>query len=101
MPYFVVHALDAPGKAKVRAEARPAHRARLRDHDHPLKVHIGGPLLDDAGEMCGTMLIIEAEDKEAVGHYLAGDPYSKAGVYGRVEVHGYNWGLGQPEAQDG
>ena len=55
MPYFVVHALDAPGKAEARAANRPAHRARLRTHDHPLTVHIGGPLIDRIGYQIGRM----------------------------------------------
>ena len=101
MPYFVVHALDAPGKSGARAENRPAHRARLRAHDHPLTVRIGGPLLNDAGEMCGTMLVVEAESRGAVETYLSGDPYALAGVYEKVSIHGYNWGLGQPEEKDG
>lgn len=101
MTYFVVHALDAPGKSDARQAARPTHRARLREHDHPLTVHIGGPLLDDAGNMCGTMLVIEAEDESDVGRYLAGDPYRKAGVYESVSIHRFNWGLGQPEVQNG
>lgn len=96
MAYYVVHALDAPGKADARAENRPAHRARLRTHDHPLTVHIGGPLLDDAGAMCGTMLVVEAGDRQAVETYLAGDPYALAGVYASVSIHEYAWGLGPP-----
>jgi uncharacterized protein YciI len=91
--YFVVHALDAPGKASARAKARPEHRARLRSHDYPLTVHIAGPLLDDDGEMCGTMLIVEAADKGIVETYLAADPYSLAGVYGSVDVRAFLWGL--------
>lgn len=98
MPYYVVHALDAPGKADARAENRPAHRARLRAHDHPLTVHIGGPLLDHAGVMCGTMLVVEAGDRAAVERYIAGDPYALAGVYASVGIHEYAWGLGPPGA---
>ncbi|WP_171181769.1 YciI family protein [Ruegeria sp. HKCCD8929] len=101
MPYFVVHTLDAPGKAEARAANRPAHRARLRQHDHPVSVRIGGPLLDGTGEMCGTMLVIEASVCADVETYLAGDPYALAGIYKQVSIHGYNWGLGQPEMQDG
>ncbi len=101
MPYFVVHALDALDKVAERTSNRPAHRARLREHDHPVTVHIGGPLLDDAGVMCGTMLVVEAAKPADVEAYLAGDPYTLAGVYGSVAIHGYRWGLGQPEDDHG
>jgi uncharacterized protein YciI len=101
MPYFVVHALDASGKEEARAANRPAHRDRLRRHDHPLAVRVGGPLLDDDGRMCGTMLVIEADSRKAVENYIAGDPYALAGVYGTVEIHQYAWGLGQPDGNHG
>ena len=101
MPYYVVHALDAPGMSEARAAARPAHRARLRRHHHDLKVHVGGPLLNDGGEMCGTMLVIEADSAAVVFDYLSGDPYSEAGVYETVQLHEFKWGLGQPEESNG
>lgn len=101
MPYFVAHALDAPGKAEIRAQNRPEHRARLRQHDHPLSVRIGGPLLNDNGQMCGTMLVVEAETRSDVEAFLKADPYMRAGVYEQVLIHAYNWGLGQPEDEDG
>lgn len=93
MPYFVVHALDAPGMADVRSANRAAHRARLRNHDHALTVRIGGPLLDDAGEMCGTTLIIEAETRAHVVDFIDNDPYAKAGLYADVRIHAFSWGL--------
>ncbi len=97
MAYFVVHALDAPGMADARAANRPAHRTRLREHDYALTVRVGGPLLNDAGKMCGTTLIVEAENKKVVSDYLDGDPYTKAGVYGQVSIHPFVWGLTQLE----
>ena len=98
MPYFSVHALDAPGKAEARAAARADHRARLRVHDHEgLTVHIGGPLLNDQGAMCGSLLVIEAADAQAVQDFVASDPYTVAGVYQSVDIHAFNWGLGHPE----
>lgn len=101
MPHYVVHALDAPGKAEARVANRPAHRTRLREHSHPLKVRIGGPLLNDSGQMCGTMLLIEAATRADVEVYLAEDPYTLAGVYQAVSIHAFSWGLGQPEENNG
>ena len=101
MSFFVVHALDGPGKAAARAEARPSHRARLREHNFDLMVHVGGPLLDHNGQMCGSLLVIEANDKSEVAKFLLEDPYTKAGVYHTVEIHEFEWGLGKPEACDG
>ncbi len=101
MAYFVVHALDGPESAEARAKNRPAHRDRLRDHDHPLTVRVGGPLLNDGGEMCGTLLIVEAESRSAVKRFVDGDPYVQAGVYGTLSIHPFAWGLTQLEAGHG
>jgi uncharacterized protein YciI len=98
MPYFVVFATDRPGFEQIRATHRPAHRERLRRHDHPVTVRIGGPTLDAIeGNMNGTMLVIEAETEDAVRAYLAEDPYMLVGLYERLEIRPFNWGLGQPE----
>jgi uncharacterized protein YciI len=101
MPYFCVHAIDNLNRSEDRLRLRESHRARLRQHDHPVAVRIGGPLLDDNGAMIGSMLVIEAEDRAAVENYLAGDPYVAHGLFATTTVTGFNWGLGQPEAANG
>lgn len=98
MPYFVIYALDKPGMSDVRNAHRPAHRARLRDPgDIPIWVAIGGPMTNDAGEMIGTMLVVEAPAKETVETFVQGDPYALAGLYDRVDIRPYRWGLGEPK----
>ncbi len=77
MAYFVVFATDNPGMGETRLENRPAHRRRLREHDHPLTVFIGGPTHDARGAMNGTVLVIEADSE--------------------VAALGITWGLGRPE----
>lgn len=98
MPYFIVYALDKPGMEDVRDAHRPAHRARLRDPEgQPIRVHIGGPLMDASGKMNGSMLVVEAPSQTEVKTFVAGDPYSIAGLYETVEIRHYNWGLGTPK----
>lgn len=101
MAFFCIHAIDRPGRLDDRKRLREEHRARLRVHDHPVTVRIGGPLLDDGGDMIGTMLVIEAEDRSAVDAYLSGDPYWQAGLFERVTMTRFNWGLGLPEPHHG
>lgn len=101
MPYFCVHAFDHPHRLDDRLRLRDAHRARLRQHDHPVAVRIGGPLLGEDGEMIGTMLVIEAETKAQVGAYLAGDPYMVEDLFKTLTITPFNWGLGQPESSHG
>lgn len=101
MPHFVVYALDKPNREAARLAQRAAHRARLRDHGHPVSVQVGGPLLDDDGRMIGSLLVVEAASAPAVEAFLAGDPYQLADVYETVKVHRYDWGLGNPASARG
>jgi uncharacterized protein len=96
MPYFVVYALDKLNREAARLDQRAAHRARLRDHGHPVSVQVGGPLLDAEGRMIGSLLVVEAASASAVEAFVAGDPYQPADVYGSVRVHPFVWGLGSP-----
>jgi uncharacterized protein len=95
MPHFVVYAKDKPGLDAIRAERRQSHRARLRKHEHPVIVRIGGPLLADDGRMIGTMLIVEAQNKTEVKQFMSDDPYVRANLYESLEIVSFQWGLTQ------
>jgi len=97
MAYFAVFATDKPGMGDVRAAVRKAHRKRLREHDHPVTVRLGGPTLDEEGAMNGSLLVIEARSKSDVEAFLVGDPYVEVGLYESTEIRPWNWGLGKPE----
>ena len=99
MANFMVYALDKPDRETARLTARDAHRARLREHDHPIRVRIGGPLLDDDGGMIGTMLVVEVESMDLVSRFVAQDPYVRADVYASVTIHPFNRGLGNPSPE--
>jgi len=45
-----------------------------------------GPLLDDAGSPCGSVVVFEAEDLASARRFAAGDPYVVEGVFERWEV---------------
>jgi hypothetical protein len=88
----MVYALDKPNRGTARLTARDAHRARLREHDHPVRVRIGGPLLDSDG-------VVEAESMDLVRRFVDQDPYARADVYASVAIHPFNWGLGNPSPE--
>ena len=96
MTLFAVWATDFEGALALREQARPAHRARLRDPaGHAVKVVLAGPTLDAAaGTMNGTLLVVEAEDVDAVRRFVDGDPYHAARVYRHVEIRPFVCGLG-------
>ena len=58
---FVLH--DAPGMAARRLEVRPEHKAYLGAVAE--RIAFAGPLLDEAGDMCGSLLVIDFDDRAA------------------------------------
>ncbi len=96
--YFAVWARDRPGMLEDRKRVRDAHRARLREGAPGVRVVLGGPTLDEAGDMAGSLLVVEASEIEQVHAFVAGDPYVEAGVYdpASVQIFPWHWGIGRP-----
>jgi len=92
MAMFVLMCVDHPGALDRRMAAREAHLAYVREHISLVK--IAGPLLDDEGQMAGSMFVIEAPDKAAVEAFSAADPYRLAGLFERVEVRSWKVTVG-------
>jgi uncharacterized protein YciI len=51
--------------------------------------------------MNGTLLVVRACSLAAAELFLAGDPYTAAGIFEHVEVRPWRWGLGAPSEQTG
>jgi hypothetical protein len=84
MPYFAIHCIDKPESRELRQETRGAHLSHIdtiRD-----RVLVAGPLLDDAGQPIGSLLIIDFDDRRAAMHFAANDPYACAGLFASVAV---------------
>ena len=84
MALFVLTCIDHPNALERRMSVREAHLAYVREHI--ALVRLAGPLLDDAGDMAGSMFIIEAADRAAVEAFSSRDPYRTANVFERVVV---------------
>lgn len=82
MPLFAVICRDKPGALQTRLDTREAHLGYVRDSGI---VRMAGPLIED-GQMCGSLLIVEADNLAAAQAWAAGDPYKAAGLFGSVEV---------------
>jgi uncharacterized protein YciI len=78
MPLFVVSWMDKPGALDVRMGAREAHLEYVRETG---VVRLGGPFLDENGDMAGSMIVIEADDLETAKAWHALDPYRAAGLF--------------------
>jgi uncharacterized protein len=98
MPLFCLHCLDneTDGAAR-RAAARPAHLEWAAGLGPVMRM--AGPLLDPDGKMLGSIFLIEADSLAAAKALNAEDPYSKAGVFGRVTLHETRWAIGEGKPQ--
>ena len=65
MPYYALIGHDAAGSLELRKQHRDAHLANLRTLDEAGRVRHAGPMLDDSGAPCGSVVIFEAESLEA------------------------------------
>ncbi|HEY2707664.1 MAG TPA: YciI family protein [Caulobacteraceae bacterium] len=84
MANFVLICIDKPDSLALRMATREAHFAYFAAH--PGVLRLGGPFLNQAGEMAGSLIIIEAEDLAAAQALHDGDPYKLAGLFERVEI---------------
>lgn len=89
MPH-VIHALDRADAGELRAATRPEHLSYLGGFD----VLYGGPLLEDDGRMCGSLIVLDVNTREAAEEFAAGDPYAVAGLFERVTITGFRPALG-------
>jgi hypothetical protein len=82
---------DKPGALPVRQENRPAHVDYLKSTGC---VAQAGPLLDDDGQMCGSLVILDVADMAAAQDWADNDPYAKAGLFADVQLVAWNKVIG-------
>ncbi len=87
--HYVVIAKDgtdpeAPGR---RLSVREKHLEGVQPLVASGILQVGGALLNKEGLMIGSMMVLEAEDEEAVWKFLKGDIYSKANVWQSFEIY--------------
>ena len=93
MAHFVLICIDKPDSLALRMATREAHFAYGRAT--PGMIRLGGPFLNEAGEMAGSLIIMEAADLAAAKAWQAADPYMLAGLFERVEVRPWRATFGE------
>ncbi len=77
-----------------RAAARPAHLERTAPYVESGQVLLGGAILDEAGDMIGSVVLADFPSREEIDRWLAGDPYVTGGVWQEIEVRPYRPAVG-------
>ena len=97
--YFVVFVTHKPEAENRRSELQDSFRGYLLDHpDHPeVVVHHGGPTLDDDAEnVVGLLLILEAPSVDAARDFLQDSPYGQADIFAESSIRPWDWFTGRP-----
>ena len=84
---FAIICTDRPASLDLRLATRPAHLAYLTTYAD--RIVQGGPLLDTDGRPCGTLLLIDVEDRSAAEGFAMTDPYAKAGLFESTVIRAY------------
>ncbi|MCB2137189.1 MAG: YciI family protein [Rhodobacteraceae bacterium] len=79
---FAVICQDKPGHLQVRMDTRAAHLGYIEATGI---VRMAGPFLKN-GEMCGSLIVLEAASLAEAEAWAAGDPYKAAGLFDSVSV---------------
>ena len=97
MALFVLVCIDKPNSLQLRMTTREAHFAYARGLPAGT-IRLGGPFLDEAGDMAGSLIIVDVADLAAAKAFNRDDPYTKAGLFDRVEVRPWKATFGAAEA---
>ena len=88
MAQFLVLAYDgtdaeAPGR---RLAARSAHLDSIRSMVDRGELVAGGPIMDDAGKVIGSVALVDLPNRAEVDAWLAREPYVTSGVWQEINV---------------
>jgi uncharacterized protein YciI len=89
---FVLTCLDKPDGLALRLATRQQHLDFIAANREAIRA--AGPFLNDAGDMCGSMLILEAADQTAATELAAADPYAIAGLFESVTLRPWKMAVG-------
>jgi uncharacterized protein len=84
MPY-VIETWDKPEHQGVRFATRPDHLEFLADNSARL-LACGAKLHDDGTDLGGGLYILDTEDRGEAERFIAGDPFTVAGLFERVTI---------------
>ncbi len=84
---FAIVTKDKPGALELRKANRDAHLAYIKASG---VVTQAGPFLDEDGQMCGSLLILDLDSLKDAQGWAAQDPYALAGLFESVSVQAWN-----------
>lgn len=88
MKQYLINALDFTDEQALerRMQVRPAHLENVKELKIKGRYFVGGALLNEAGKMIGSAMIVQFETPEALQEWLNNDPYITGKVWDRIEI---------------
>ncbi len=88
MPQFFVLAYDGTdaGALERRRSVRGTHFEGIKPMIERNEIRAAGAILDDAGNMVGSVLLMEFPSRVDLDAWLEREPYATQGVWQRIEV---------------
>ena len=85
---FVITAYDGKGMLEKRMEVRPRHLESMER----LKKHLvcAGGILDEAGNLKGSVLVMDFQSREELDEYLAEEVYVREHVWEKITIERMN-----------
>ncbi len=88
---FALMTKDKPGALQTRMDNREAHLAYIAETG---VVEMAGPMLDDDGQMCGSLIVLDVDDMAAAQAWADNDPYAKVGLFESVTLRAWKKVIG-------
>jgi uncharacterized protein YciI len=95
---WAIYCWDMPGTAGARRELLAEQKKYVASFGERVIGH-GHFLSDDGRETLGTSFFMQLDDRAAAEKFVAEEPMSKAGVYGRVEINRWSNSFGKRAAE--
>ena len=85
---FIITAHDGANMLEKRMAVRPRHLENLSHING--KVICAGGLLDEAGKMKGSVMVMDFDSRDELDRYLKSEPYIVEQVWEKVDVNPIN-----------
>lgn len=72
---------DKADSLQLRMDTRPVHLEFLKNPPAGITVKVASPRIGEDGKPMGSMIIIDAPDKDAAQDFFAADPYAKVDLF--------------------
>ena len=87
MNTYLFEGNDKENSLDIRMSNRNMHLEFLNNcKEYNVNLKIAAPIINANNEMCGSILILEADNLQAIENFIQNDPYNKAGLFQTTKI---------------